>query len=120
MVSVNYTNDIKTLASIYACADVFLNFSDEDSFSKVTAESMACGTPVIGFNSTAIPEVIGDTGVILDPNATSSDMIKALKDLKQADLTILSKKARLRAEQLFDQNKNYKKYLDLILLQEKQ
>lgn len=44
------------LASIYSSADVFVNASIEETAGLVTLESLACGTPVIVTNSTAITE----------------------------------------------------------------
>ncbi|OAB36579.1 hypothetical protein PMSM_06135 [Paenibacillus macquariensis subsp. macquariensis] len=29
---------------------------------------MACGVPVVSSNTTAIPEIIGDAGILIDPN----------------------------------------------------
>jgi len=31
-------------------------------------EAMACGTPVIAANRTSLPEVVGDAGVLIEPN----------------------------------------------------
>ncbi|MEX1308549.1 MAG: glycosyltransferase [Eubacteriales bacterium] len=114
VISIDYISDLDRLAKTYACADVFLNLSDEDSFSKVTAEAMACGTPVVGLNSTAIPEVIGDAGVVLPPESGSDAFLEAFNQLKAKDLDELSKEARKRAVTLFNQNKNYQAYLALI------
>ncbi len=114
VICLDYINSLKELAETYNCADVFLNLSDEDSFSKVTAEAMACGVPVVGLNSTAIPEVIGDTGVVLPPDAGSEAILTALKRLQKEDLTVLSKKARSRAVMYFDLKKNYQQYVALI------
>lgn len=49
--------DQKTLALYYSMADVTLLTSERETFSMVTAESLCCGTPVVGFNAGA-PEVI--------------------------------------------------------------
>ncbi len=51
----------------------------EEPFGMVMIEALACGTPVIGLNSGAIPEVIssGVTGVIVD---------KAIKPAAQGDV----------------------------------
>lgn len=45
------------LADYYSAADVLLLTSARETFSMVTAESLACGTPVIGFDSMAPKEV---------------------------------------------------------------
>jgi glycosyltransferase involved in cell wall biosynthesis len=45
------------LAAHYSLADLFLITSQAETFSLVCAESLACGTPVVGFNSGGPSEV---------------------------------------------------------------
>jgi glycosyltransferase involved in cell wall biosynthesis len=49
--------DQRVLAQYYAMADVTLLTSKKETFSMVTAESLCCGTPVVGFKAGA-PEQI--------------------------------------------------------------
>lgn len=49
--------DQSLLAEYYSLADVLLLTSTKETFSMVSAESLACGTPVIGFDSGAPKEV---------------------------------------------------------------
>jgi putative colanic acid biosynthesis glycosyltransferase len=49
--------DQSSLAKYYSLADVLLLTSTKETFSMVCAESLACGTPVIGFDSGAPKEV---------------------------------------------------------------
>lgn len=49
--------DQNLLAEYYSLADVLLLTSTKETFSMVSAESLACGTPVIGFDSGAPREV---------------------------------------------------------------
>jgi len=60
IIHIPYVNSSKELAEIYSMGDVYVHMSVEDTFGKVIAEAMSCGTPVIVFNSTACPEVIGE------------------------------------------------------------
>jgi putative colanic acid biosynthesis glycosyltransferase len=53
-----FIGDINELAKLYSSADVYVHLSTEDTFGKVVAEAMACGVPVIVYNSTALPEII--------------------------------------------------------------
>lgn len=69
ILSIRETHDIEELVKYYSLADVLLNLSLEESFGKVTAESLACGTPAIVLNSTASPELIGEgCGIVINNN----------------------------------------------------
>lgn len=55
------TRSQQELAELYSCADVTLLTSKRETYSMVTAESLCCGTPVVGFKAggpetIAIPE----------------------------------------------------------------
>jgi glycosyltransferase involved in cell wall biosynthesis len=69
---VGATHDVRELADYYSAADVFLQLSLEETFGKVTAEALACGTPAIVYDSTANPEVIGaGCGYVVEPGDIS-------------------------------------------------
>lgn len=51
------TKNQNELAEFYSLADVFLLTSQKETFSLVTAESLSCGLPVVGFDSGAPAEV---------------------------------------------------------------
>ena len=82
IISINATKDVKKLASYYNMADVFLNLSLEETFGKVTAEALACGTPAIVYNSTASPELIGkNCGYVIEPNNVT-DVFQKIQEIK--------------------------------------
>ena len=60
VISVGRITPAENLAKYYAAADVFINFSKEESFGLVTAEALACGTPAIVYDSTANGELVGN------------------------------------------------------------
>lgn len=59
-------DDNRRLAAAYSAADVFVIPSRQDNFPNTILESMACGTPVVGFDTGGIPEMIehGRTGYL--------------------------------------------------------
>ena len=57
--------DRSVLASLYNAVDVYLSTSAE-GFGLTIAEALACGTPALGANYSAVPEVVGDGGGLID------------------------------------------------------
>ena len=51
----------------YNGADLFVYPSLYEGFGFPALEAMACGTPVVTSNSSSLPEVVGDCGVLVDP-----------------------------------------------------
>lgn len=58
IVSIKRTNNINDLVDIYSSADVFLNPTLEETFGLVNVEAMACGIPVVTFDSGGSKESI--------------------------------------------------------------
>lgn len=61
-----HIRDERLLSACYSAADVFVIPSLEDNLPNTVLESMACGTPVVGFESGGIPEMIRhrETGLL--------------------------------------------------------
>ena len=56
--TLGYISDKEKLSAVYSSADLFVIPSLEDNLPNTIMESMACGTPCIGFNTGGIPEMI--------------------------------------------------------------
>lgn len=54
------------LTALYNAADVYVSTSAE-GFGLTVAEAIACGTPAVGLDYSAVPEVIGPAGVLVPP-----------------------------------------------------
>lgn len=71
------------LPMIYNGADLFVFPSFGEGFGIPPLEAMACGIPVITSNTTALPEVVGDAGIMINPwdkEELSEMMYKVLSD----------------------------------------
>ena len=63
---IKQTEDKKELVMIYSLAHIFMNPSLEESFSLVTVEAIACGTPVVVLDTSAVKELVSDeNGIVL-------------------------------------------------------
>jgi glycosyltransferase involved in cell wall biosynthesis len=55
------------LVKFYNIADLFVYPSLYEGFGLPPLEAMSCGCPVITSNSSSLPEVVGDAGLMVDP-----------------------------------------------------
>jgi glycosyltransferase involved in cell wall biosynthesis len=95
-----YTSDTH-LAKLYRCSVAFVYPSLYEGFGIPPLEAMACGTVVVAANSSSIPEVVGDAGILFDPKA-ADDLADILLNLLDAP----SERDRLIAKG-FDRNKQF-------------
>ncbi|MEI2581708.1 glycosyltransferase family 4 protein [Scytonema sp. PRP1] len=82
VVFTGYVDD-EDLSAIYSGATAFIYPSIYEGFGLPTLEAMRCGTPVITSNTTSLPEVVGDAGILVDPkdkDALCQAMLNILTD----------------------------------------
>lgn len=56
------------LPALYSATELFIYPSLYEGFGLPPLEAMACGTPVITSNVSSLPEVMGEAGILIDPN----------------------------------------------------
>ncbi len=56
--SMGYLNEEEKIVSLYSAVDLFATTSLEENLPNTIMETMACGTPCVGFNTGGIPEMI--------------------------------------------------------------
>ncbi len=88
IIGIEVTENREELAELYSASDVFINTSKEETFGLVTAEAMACGTPVIVYNSTACAEIVGKANGIVLNGEQSIQMMEAVRMIKAGNFQI--------------------------------
>ncbi|GAA6621802.1 glycosyltransferase family 4 protein [Scytonema sp. NUACC26] len=72
IIATGYVAD-EDLAALYSGAIAFVYPSFYEGFGLPPLEAMQCGVPVITSNTSSLPEVVGDAGIMVDPK--DSDML---------------------------------------------
>lgn len=106
IISIHRTQNQAELAEIYTAADLFVNPSREETMGLVTVEALACGTPAVVFDRTAVPEVVDETcGVVV----AAGDIQALLQGIRIGE-KIDCEAAVVRA-QCFEQKNQCRKYV---------
>lgn len=74
------------LPKFYSFADALVHPSLAEGFGMTVLEAMACGTPVISSNRGSLPEVMGDAGILFDPDDEASLAGSILRVLNERGL----------------------------------
>jgi glycosyltransferase involved in cell wall biosynthesis len=82
-------------------ASVYFQPSQYESFGVAIAEAMACGTPVVSNAVGAVPDVLGDAGVLLGPEATPAEFAAAVLELSARGSGTQAKRGRERVVKKF-------------------
>ncbi len=72
--------DDADLPALYSAADFFAYVSLYEGFGLPLLEAMACGTPVIGSNTSSLPEVMGEVGLQVDPRSVT-EIARAMRQM---------------------------------------
>ena len=120
------TNSVSELAAYYSSADVFINPTLEDNFPTTNIEALACGTPVVTFNTGgSIESVLDEEHVVEEdgikrtsvgmvvPQGDLSAMIAASREIINRGKESYAKACREKAVRLYNKDIQYMKYVNL-------
>lgn len=114
IVGIKRTQSTQELAELYSASDIVLSLSRAETFGLTVAEGMACGTPAVVYNNTAVPELITeDTGVVVNKTGDIDGVIIAVEQILDRGKQSYTEACRKRAEEHFDNRKCFEKYIRL-------
>jgi glycosyltransferase involved in cell wall biosynthesis len=97
-VSVTGSLPAGALESYYRAADVFVCASEHEGFCVPLVEAMGHGVPVVAYGVCAVPETVGDAGLLLDskePLRFAAAVARVLSDAALRDRLAVAAAARV-------------------------
>jgi len=111
IISIQRTSNQRELVEIYTAADLFVNPTREENYPTVNMEALACGTPVITFNTGGSSEIIDETcGVVVPQNDIDAMMCEIMRIFEQS---LFSMDACLKRTASFDMQDRFMEYVKL-------
>lgn len=110
ILGIERTQNIKQLVEIYSAADVFINPSYEETMGLVTVEALACGTPAVVYDQTAVPEVIDNQCGVIVPAGNINELSLGIQKIIENKAKFANTRDRAKE---FDKVKQYMKYIEL-------
>jgi glycosyltransferase involved in cell wall biosynthesis len=86
------------LARAYASSDCFVCLSDHEGYCVPLVEAMAAGLPIVAFAAGAVPETVGDAGLLLDekrPSMVAEAVLEATSNAALAAHMAAARRERL-------------------------
>ena len=111
IISIHRTTNQMELAEIYSAADIFVNTTREEVLGLVNIESLACGTPVLTFDTGGSPETIDLTCGSVVPCDDIDDLEHEI--IRICNERPYTEEACVNRAKQFDKNDRYKEYLKL-------
>lgn len=110
IIGIARTESQTELVQYYSAADVFFNPTYEDNFPTTNIEALACGTPVITYNTGGSPEIIDEnTGYVI----SAGDLSSVVKICNKLDKSVVSELCVNRAKKYYDQSLCFEKYFKI-------
>lgn len=113
IIHIPFISNINELAKLYSSANVYVHLSTEDTFGKVIAEAMACGTPAIVYDSTALPELIEEGCGYVVKSRDIDGILQALYKVKANGKSHYFDRCVLNVERNFDYAQNTRKMIEV-------
>lgn len=111
IISIHRTQNQTELAEIYTAANVYVNPTREDNYPTVNMEAVACGTPVLTFNTGGSPEMLDENcGAVVTKDNTDAVFYEIIRICETKPYT---EEGCLKKAEVFDKDMKFKNYREL-------
>ncbi len=113
VITIPRTNFKEELAKIYSMADVYVNPTMEDTFPTVNLEALACGTPVVTFNTGGSPESVDENVGFVVEKHNIDELIEKISIIKNNIKNKYNGNCVFKAKSLYNEKEKFNEYFFL-------
>jgi glycosyltransferase involved in cell wall biosynthesis len=113
IIGITQTQDVNELRDIYSVADVYVNPTVEDNFPTTNLEALACGTPVITYNTGGSIEAVSESTGIIVEKGDMQGLVNAIETVRKNGKEYYSNNCHERAVRLYNRSDRYMDYINL-------
>jgi glycosyltransferase involved in cell wall biosynthesis len=110
-----FVGEIDYLPSLLRRGDLYVHTSRMESFCRTVAEALVCGTPVVAFDSGAVPEVAGPGALLVTSGDTAAFSAAVIDLLAQEERrSLLVEKGRRHIETCYGAERAARIFTDVL------
>ncbi len=113
IIGITRTNSVSELTEIYSAADIFVNPTLEDNFPTTNLEALACGIPIITFETGGSVECINNECGFIVEKGNMKLLTDAIQIVKEKGKLSYSKECVRRAKTFYDKEDRFNDYIKL-------
>lgn len=110
IIGITRTESTNDLSKIYSSADVFVNPTLEDNFPTTNLEALACGTPVITFDTGGSVESVDKSCGVIVEKGNLKVLLNTIRRMKECNID--SNNCTQHAK-IYDKNDKYEDYIKM-------
>lgn len=107
------TENVSELVDLYSVADVFVNPTYQDTLPTVSIEALACGTPVVSYDTGGSADIVDEKTGALIKRGDRNSLLSSIIDLKKRGKILYKDVCRDKALNTFNNQECFYKYLEL-------
>ena len=113
ILGIERTENVQQLAILYSLATVFINPTWEDTFPTTNLEALACGTPVITYNTGGSVESVAETVGFIVEKGDVEGIKERVQEILKEGKDKYRVECRDRAVKLYNKNERFEDYIRL-------
>lgn len=113
ILGISKTKNVQHLVEIYSSANVFVNPTLEDNFPTTNLEALACGTPIITFDTGGSTESIDSSCGLVVKKGNVTELYEGIKKVRSNKKSNYKDGCVERAKEFYDKNDRFNEYIEL-------